>query len=235
MEIVVLNKLEMVFCILTVGWLLFSALIQNKNTMKTVKMVKEMLFFSHRKYLLWMCVFSTALIIISYLTRNLKDTWFSTVCISTSLSILAGIIVAIYSEYKNTEIDERKCFLDELRSFDETVNGLAVEIDFKTCLGDKIAIEYLKLLDKQEVLQQKYDRIKTKKGPTPAFGDSELDVVEEITNRIHCAFYEENLEPMKNRDEIIEGIRGSLAIMQNQNRMCRDRITDEMKMASKVL
>ena len=45
MEVAVLNKLEMVFCILTVGGLLFSALVQNKNTVKTVKIVKEMLFF----------------------------------------------------------------------------------------------------------------------------------------------------------------------------------------------
>lgn len=235
MEVAVLNKLEMVFCILTVGGLLFSALVQNKNTVKTVKIVKEMLFFSHRKYLLWMCVFSTALIIISFLSRNLKDTWFSTVCISTALSILAGIIVAIYSEYKNTEIDERKSFLDELESFDKAVNDLAVKIDFKTCLVDKIAIEYLKLIDKQEVLQQKYERIKTQTRPAPAFGDSELDVVEEITDRIHRAFYEESAETIKSRDDIIKSVRGSLAIMQRQNRMCRDRIIDEIKLASKVL
>ena len=147
----------------------------------------------------------------------------------------ADLLNAIYSEYKNTEIDERKSFLDELESFDKAVNDLAVKIDFKTCLVDKIAIEYLKLIDKQEVLQQKYERIKTQTRPAPAFGDSELDVVEEITDRIHRAFYEESAETIKSRDDIIKSVRGSLAIMQRQNRMCRDRIIDEIKLASKVL
>ena len=189
--------------------------------------IRQFIFYKHRNYLRILLAFSVILMVVCSDWSNIK-VGICTIILNSCIGIVASTIVLLYTDWKSEEKDHREKLLSDIEQFFIETKILAMKIDSKLCPFESAALDYIKLTQLQASITEKYDELKTMEKPTPAFGDSEISIVNNIQERILEIAKKDSDQEYK--QQTIEMIRNSIAIMERQTRLCKMRIQHETKL-----
>ena len=189
--------------------------------------IRQFIFYKHRNYLRILLAFSVILMVVCSDWSNIKEA-IHTIILNSCIGIVASTIVLLYTDWKSEEKDHREKLLSDIEQFFIETKIVAMKIDSKLYPFESVALDYIKLTQLQASITERYNELKTMVKPTPAFGDSEISIVKDIQDRILEMAKEDSNQEYK--QQTIEMIRDSIAVMERQTRLCKMRIQHETKL-----
>lgn len=185
------------------------------------------------KLFLYVVLLIAGILFCIYLCNDL-NTKMESIIISIATGLIASSIIAWYSELKNYELSEMEELLFEIDCFERNVQNLCRRIDGKNASVKTIADSYMKLMDEQFTVAEKYHNNKHITGLIPALGDDEAMKETYLSDMVSSVWESDTYTP-EFVEEFHMVIRDSLAIMERQNRMCMSKVKGVIKSSQKML